>query len=593
MVSPVAMRRARRTADLVVFNANVLVMDEAFSRADAVAVGDGRVLAVGRIEELSGLADRRTELLDAGGGTVLPGINDSHLHLNGFGLTFPPYAVDVDTATIDELVATVAAAVADAGDGAWVRGVDWNDNRLPRAPERGDLDPVSHGHPVVLTDFSRHALAVNTVVLQLAAITRETVPPTGGVIERGPDGEPTGVLRETAMQLVENVVPPFIPAEVSAAIDASLSVLHAQGITSVTDPGIDLDVLALYAEKARADALPLRVTALLHGGTSPADTRDMLTRYEPIDDVDPLVLRVAGMKVWADGIPTAAQTAWLHEPYLDGSNGSLLVVGDDPAEQTANLHEMIRLAHEAGLQVGIHATGDATIDAVVAGYLSVLGNGGSPGPRHYVIHADLTSRETLQAMARHEIGANMNATIKYLLGRTLDPVLGPARTSYQWPYRTALDLGVRVASASDAPITFPSWLQGVTAAMLREGKFGGIAGEEERISLEEALRTYTTAPAWQDFAEDDKGTLQPGYVGDLCILDEDLEQIDPHDLVDVPVNATVVGGKVVHERTGAKLLRPESLALKTRRAKRPHGLRCYLAGACCCVQTRRLRAGLV
>jgi predicted amidohydrolase YtcJ len=585
--------RRRRAADLLVFNGSVLVMDERSSRADAVAIADGRVIAAGRIDEARRLVDRRTELLDAGGGTVLPGINDSHLHLSGFGLTFPPYAVHVDTETIEQLVAVVHRAVGEARDGAWIRGIEWNDNRLPRAPDRRDLDPVSGGHPVVLTDFSLHAVSVNTVVLRLAGITRDTVPPAGGVIEKDDAGEPTGVLRETARQLLDDVIPAFTPDEVSAAIDASLPVLHAQGITSVTDPGIDLDVLALYAEKARAGRLPLRVTALLLGGRSPADTGDMLSRYEPLDGIDPLALRVAGVKIWADGIPTAAQTAWLNEPYVDGSNGSMLLVGTDASAQVANLHEMIRLVHEAGFQVGIHATGDATIDAVVEGYLKVLGNGVRGRPRHYVIHADLASRETLTAMARHGIGANMNATIKYLLGRTLDPVLGPERTSYQWPYRTALDLGVRVSSASDAPVTFPSWLQGVMSAMLREGKFGGVAGEEERITLEEALATYTRAPAWQDFAEDSKGALAPGYVGDLCVLDADLERIDPHDFVDVPVNATVVGGAVVHERAGPRLTRPESLALEARGAKQPRGLRSYLAGVCCCALTHRLRAGLV
>jgi predicted amidohydrolase YtcJ len=196
-------------------------------------------------------------------------------------------------------------------------------------------------------------------------------------------------------------------------------------------------------------------------------------------------------------------------------------------------------------------------------------------------------------MAEREIGANMNATIKYLLGRTLDPVLGRERTDYQWPYRSALDLGVRVSSGSDAPVTFPSWLQGVMGAMLREGRLGGVAGEEERISLHEALRTYTSTPAWQDGAEHAKGTLQPGYVGDLCVLDEDLEGLDPHDFVEVPVNATVVGGTVVHERAGSRLARPATLAFEQERQGVGAGLRAYLAGGCCCLLADRLRAGLV
>lgn len=585
--------RGRRAADLIVYNGKVHTMKGRFQAAEAVALRNGLVLATGRNRDVRKLAARRTQWLDAGGGTVLPGINDSHLHLNGFGLTFPPYSIDVNTATIEELVSRVAGAVANASPEAWIRGRDWNDNRLPRPPTKQDLDPVSPNNPVILTDFSRHAIAVNSVVLQMAGITRDTVPPVGGVIEKGADGEPNGVLRETAQGLVFGLVPPFTPAEVDAALTAAIEVLHGQGITSVTDPGIGLPTLQLYADRHRADTLPLRVTALLSGGTSPTSVQTMLDSYEPIRGLDPLRLKVAGVKLFADGIPTAAKTAWLHEPYLDGTNGSLVIDGASTAEQVANLHEMIRRVHVAGFQVGTHATGDATIDAVVDGYLRAMKLKRRKDPRHYVIHADLTPPATLRKMARAGIGANMNATIKYLLGRTLDPILGPERTDYQWPYRTALDAGVRVSSASDAAVTFPSFLQGVMAAMLREGLFGGVAGEAERISLPEALHTYTSTPAWQDFAERVKGTLERRSLGDVCVLDQDLRSIDPHEFVNVPVNATVFGGKVVYERSGTATVAAAAAATSPIREQRPHGIRCYESGKCCCVMTEEIRAGRV
>jgi predicted amidohydrolase YtcJ len=300
---------------------------------------------------------------------------------------------------------------------------------------------------------------------------------------------------------------------------------------------------------------------------------------------------VAGVKLNADGIPTAAKTAWLHEPYLDGTNGQLVVEGASEAEQVANLHDMIRRVHAAGFQIGTHSTGDATIDAVVDGYLRAMRRNRRRDLRHYVIHADLARPETLKKMARAGIGANMNATIKYLLGRTLDPVLGPERTDYQWPYRTALDAGVRVSSASDAAVTFPSWLQGVMSAMLREGRFGGVAGEAERISLPEALHSYTSTPAWQDFAERAKGTLERGMVGDICVVDEDLRRIDPHDFVDVPVNYTILGGDVVYERTGAAKAAATAAAARAAKDVQGHGFRCYEAGKCCCALTEEILAG--
>ncbi|MCT2584559.1 amidohydrolase [Actinophytocola gossypii] len=558
-------------ADLVVRGGRVLVLDRRFRVAEALAVRGGRVVAVGRDREVCRLIGKRTRVLDAGGGTVLPGINDSHVHLNALGLNLPPFSYDVDTATIEDLVAVVRTAVGEApSPDSWIRGTGWNDNRLPRPPRRTDLDPVTGDHPVILTDFSGHAVAVNSVALRLAGITRDTVPPTGGVIEKDAAGEPTGVLRETAAGLVRALVPPFTREEVAQSIDTGIGMLLEQGITSITEPGIDLDTLAIYAEKARAGALGVRVNALLRGGTAPQQLRDVLAAYRPPRGVDPRVLRVAGVKLFADGIPTAAKTAWLSEPYLDGTNGSLVIDGATVAEQVANLHELIRIAARAGMQVGTHATGDATIDAVVAGYLKAGRRG---DPRHYVIHGDLTPRTTLRTMARHDIGVNMNATIKYLLGRTLDPVLGPERTDYQWPYRSALDLGVRVSSSSDAPVTSPSWLQGVMSAVLREGMFGGVAGEAERITLPEALATYTRTPAWQDHATAWKGTLAEGMVADVCVVGGDVLAVDPHELVDLPVTATVVGGRVVHE--GAPTARPVAVSPE-------RGLAHLQNGTCCC-----------
>jgi predicted amidohydrolase YtcJ len=324
--------------------------------------------------------------------------------------------------------------------------------------------------------------------------------------------------------------------------------MHALGITSLTDPGIGMSQLALYERKYNAGELPIRLNLMMRSAPSVYQLEEMLDEFGGPRVIDPHWLRVAQIKIFADGIPTAAKTAWLHEPYLDGSNGSLVTAGDTDEERVETLHGLIDLAVGHGFQVGTHATGDATIDAVVAGYLAAMGRAWRRDDlRHYVIHADLTPPATLRTMARHDIGANMNATIKYLLGRTLDPVLGAERTDYQWPYRTALDYGVQVSSSSDAPVTPPSWLQGVTGAVLREGQFGGVAGEAERISIEEALASYTSTPAWQDHAERWKCTLRRGSAADICVVDGDILGADPHDLPSMKVSTTIVDGNVVYD----------------------------------------------
>jgi predicted amidohydrolase YtcJ len=180
---------------------------------------------------------------------------------------------------------------------------------------------------------------------------------------------------------------------------------------------------------------------------------------------------------------------------------------------------------------------------------------------------------------------NMNATIKYLLGRTLDPVLGKERTDYQWPYRSALDLGVQVSSSSDAPVTFPTWLQGVQAAVLREGRFGGVAGEAERITVREALATYTRTPAWQDHAERWKGTLAAGKAADICVIGGNVLDVDPHDLVDLPITMTVLDGQVVYERGQDAKVRKATASREARATT------CLNGGKCCCQLSEDIRAG--
>jgi predicted amidohydrolase YtcJ len=295
------------------------------------------------------------------------------------------------------------------------------------------------------------------------------------------------------------------------------------------------------------------------------------------------MLTAAGCKLIIDGVPTAAQTAWLHEPYLDGRNGVPVIAGATIEEAVANIREMIALVHNAGLQVGTHATGDAGIDTVVAAYLAAMrGNRRFHDPRHYVIHGDLTPPGTLRTMARNNIGVNMNATIKYLLGRTLDANLGTERTDYQWPYRTALDVGVKVTSASDAPVTAPSWRQGVQSAVLREGRFGGVAGEAQRIRVDEALITYTRTSAWQDHAERWKGTLETGMAGDVCVVSGDVLDGDPHTIVDMPIAATVLGGTVVYDGTSSDAAVVKAMTPAAVERRNAHGAACLKAGLCCC-----------
>ncbi len=209
---------------------------------------------------------------------------------------------------------------------------------------------------------------------------------------------------------------------------------------------------------------------------------------------------------------------------------------------------MIRHAHVAGHQMGVHVTGDRAIDTVADAFAAAMAAHPRPDARHYLIHGDFLTAHSMKVLAAHGFGVNMNPTIKWTVADMEEDFVGAGRAAYAWPYRDALDAGVRVASGSDAPVTHPDWRQGIATMMLRESKATGrVSGPEQRIGLAEAVRTYTIDAAWQDFADDWKGSLEPGKVADLCVLDGDLLAADPHDIPEMPVVLTVMDGQVVHD----------------------------------------------
>ena len=541
-------------ADLILYDGDVHLVDRAFRRVEAIAIGGGRVLGTGTTAEIRRLGGPTTESVNLRGRTLLPGVNDSHLHALMWGFSQPPFNVDVSypvVKSIADIVEAVRKAAAARQPGEWIQGRGWDQPYFAegRAPTRQDLDQAAPNNPVVLTEFSGHAVWANSKALAAAGITRETVPPPAGVIVKDTQGEPTGVFFEGAAGLVRRVIPPYSAADRVRGFENATALMAANGVTSFTDPGIDGDVLALYADMAATGRLKARLTALLAIGRSAANVRAALAGFTAPSGADPRWVRVAGVKLHADGIPTGNKTAWLHEPYQSGGNG-VLVSGEGSDEQrVAEMEEMVRLAHEAGWQIGTHATGDRAIDTIIGAYDKALAAKPDRNRRHYVIHADMVLPATLRRMAALGIGANFNSTIKYLIADGQLASIGPARSAYEWPYRTALDAGVQVATGSDAPVTDGNWRQGIATCMVRKGKqTGTVSGPDERISLNQAIWSHTAAGAWQDHAEEWKGTLETGKAADLCVLDGGMARVDPDQIGSLRIDLTVVDGKVVYQR---------------------------------------------
>ncbi|MEU9627348.1 amidohydrolase [Streptomyces luteogriseus] len=558
---------------LVLTGGQVLTVDAGFTVAEGVAVRGRDILAVGSDTEMRALAGPGTRIVELGGRTVLPGINDSHLHGAAYGMTKPPFAIDVGhpaVRSIADIAAAVGRAAHEAPEGDWIIGLGWDPGYLAecladpgRFPHRRDLDAVAPDHPVCLTDFSSHMVWVNSEALRRCGVDADTPAPPGGVIDHDPDGRPAGILREAAGRLVQAELPTPTPAQRRRAIQGVIRELHSRGITSYTEPGLgpggadslfgglSTDNWTAYADLAASGELQARVSVLLLPapmGGSADDVRKGLAELCRPESAYPRLLRAIGVKIFADGVPPN-RTAWMSEPYPDGGHGALCVHGDTPALQVHELREMIRLGHEAGFQLGVHVTGDRAIDLVVDAFLAANTAAPRPDARHYVIHGDFISPGSLAKLAAHGYGVNMNPAIKWTISDLMDEVVGPERSAYQWPVRSALDAGVRVCASSDAPITEPDWRQGVASMMLRESKASGRpSGPEQCVPLADALRAYTSTAAWQDFADDWKGILAPGRAADLCVLDRPLLDLDPHEITQVQVDLTVFDGRVVFER---------------------------------------------
>ncbi|MEW1819312.1 amidohydrolase [Arthrobacter sp. NPDC080031] len=558
-------------ADTVYSNARVLTVDADFTICSHLAVRDGNIAAVGGAQDVASLIGPETEVIDLEGHTLLPGINDSHLHAFAYGLDTPPFSLDLSYPQVQSLAdirEAVRAAAAEAPAGTWIIGTGWDAGYLEeckdsgREPHRNDIDDASPEHPVFLQDYSRHTSWVNSHALKLAGVDATTQSPEGGIVEKDPDGLPTGVLKEGAQGLVQSKLPKLDNPRREQAVRSTITQLQRLGITSYTEPGLGpggeataggamgTGGLEVYADLAKRSELGIRVSALaLPTGLSGshAELRENLSSMEIPESSDPRMFRVLGTKVFADGIPPG-KTAWMHDEYVGGGCGSLCVIGNTDEERVAEVAGIIKAGHDAGYQVGVHVTGDRAIDVVIDALEAAMTENPREDPRHYLIHGDFVSEEALARLATLGVGVNMNPIIKWTIADLEVGVVGPERAAYEWPYRTAIASGVKVMSSSDAPVTAPEWRQGLSTMLLRESKASGaVSGPDQTIRLEQAIRTYTSNPAWQDFAEDWKGTLEPGKVADLCILEGDLVEIDPREIPNMPVVLTVLGGQTVYD----------------------------------------------
>ncbi|TDD91496.1 amidohydrolase [Actinomadura rubrisoli] len=545
-------------ADLVLLGGNVLTLDEESRTATAVAVSGDRILAVGGDGDVRALAGPSTTVIDLAGRTVLPGINDAHLHLAMFGLAGPPYSADLNgIASLEDLRGALAEAPPGPGGGDWLVGEGWREANIPEfdgepGPHRTLIDAATGDRPAILHHASRHSILVNTAALRLAGITRDTPAPAGGHIVAGPDGEPTGLLLESAKELVTRHVPAHSERERLDAIVSAMATLNALGITSVTDPIVWPELLRDYITLHRQGRMTVRVNALLHWDwPSPSSTSEGLATALGYAGVSTGLgddwLRIGGCKLFADGVPTQC-TAWLHRPYPEGGHGHLVTHGDDEDARYEELMRLIELVHRHRLQAQVHVTGDRAADAAIDGMVRALKADPWPEARHALIHGTLLSEESYARLAEHGIGVITSSLMKSHSGASMTRSIGADRWARAFPAGALLAAGVHVADSSDAPVTFPDWRRGVaTFVGAAPGPFADVP-QDLRLTREQALRLWTTAGAHFEHAERRKGSLAPGRLADLVVLDGDVMTVEDDMLQHVTPVLTIAGGRIVHNR---------------------------------------------
>jgi hypothetical protein len=549
LLLPLGSLPAQQTpVDLIVTNARIYTGDPTRPLAVAMAVKDGRIAFVGGTRGALALAGPRTERLDAGGRTIIPGMVDAHAHLLGLGEALR--VVDlVGTRSADEVIARVRARAADVppGDAIIGRGWDQNDWADTRFPTHAALSRAVPAHPVVLTRVDGHAVWVNARALELAGVTAATPDPMGGRIERDSAGRPTGVLVDNAMALVRRVLPAPSAAELRARALAAIAEANRWGLTGIHDAGVGPEGIVLYEALAREGRYDLRNYVMIRADDS---TLAAFFRRGPQKGLYGGRLWIRAIKISADGA-LGSRGAALLEPYADEpSHNGLVTV--DPARIRSVAVEALR----HGFQLNVHAIGDRGNRIVLDAYEAALREVPTVDHRFRVEHAQILHEQDMPRFAELDVipsmqGSHQTSDMYWVPNR-----IGWSRAQGAYAWRSLLNTGVVIPNGSDTPVESPNPLISFHAFVTRQDAQGFPAGgwfPAQRTTREEALLSVTLWPAYAAFMEGETGSLTVGKYADFVMLDRDIMTVGPREILDARVVVTVLGGRVVYRSDGRSL----------------------------------------
>ncbi len=536
-------------------NARIYTNDPGVPWAAAMLVRGEIILAVGDEDEVTALAEKGTKVVDLEGHFVMPGFNDAHVHLGSAG--YDALSVRLHGApSIEELQKRLAAAVASSKGGEWVTGSGWDHTLWPekKFPTRADLDKVSPKNPVYLTHISGHVAVANSLALKLAGVTAKTPSPAGSEIEHDASGEPDGMLKENAMGLVESKIPPPSPEHRRKGIELALADVAANGVTSLQDNSLvdalgktaaanagndTWDDFRVYRELKKEGKLTVRITEWLPF-TAPLERLEAMRKEG--GTTDPW-LRTGALKFVADGA-LGSRTAAMLAPYSDDPKTSGLL-----AMEPEKLRMMAIERDKAGFQLNFHAIGDRANRVALDTFEAVAKANGPRDRRDRVEHAQIVALSDIPRFASLNVIASMQPSHETTDMRWAESRVGPERAKGAYAWNSIQKFGGRLAFGTDYDVEVISPFRGLYACVTRELSDGGPAGgwqPQEKISLADCIRAYTSGSAYAEFMEGKKGELKAGELADFIVLSDDLTQIKPSQYTKTKVLLTIVGGRTVY-----------------------------------------------
>lgn len=539
----VALPQQRPAADLIVTNAKVWTVDSERPRAEAVAVIGERIVAVGTAGEMDAWRGEKTKLIDAAGRLLLPGFNDAHLHFVAGGVQLD--SVDLREASSYKEFAELIEARAKRFPKEWITGGDWDEQKFKegRLPTKELVDPFTADTPVFVNRYDGHEALANSLALRLAGITRETKDPPGGVIIRDAEGNPTGVLKDAAMELVAAKIPPMSRERRLRAVRRALAHAARHGVTSVQDMGPSNADLAAYIELDEKRELTTRIYA-----APPIANWQDQAKVGIRRGFGSAYLRLGALKSFADG-SLGSTTAYFFQPYNDAPKSRGLLSSD--FIPLTKERQRLQRSDAAGLQNCVHAIGDQANSITLDMFSEVIKTNGTKDRRFRIEHAQHVAKKDFERFRQLDVIASVQPYHAIDDGRWAEKRIGHERALTTYAFRTFLDNKVRLSLGSDWTVAPLNPMLTIYAAVTRatlDGKHPDGWIPEEKIKVAEAVEAYTMGSAYAEFMEKEKGSITPGKLADMVLLSDDIFSVKPEAIRDVTVATTIVGGRVVYNR---------------------------------------------